>query len=215
MKCYKIKILLKSCFVFALFFVFIGERKNKEVNHMDDTRIIELYFQRSEEAIAQTEKKYGRYCYSIAYNILKDELDSMECVNDTYLKVWEKIPPAKPSPFSTFIGRITRNISIDRLRTESAQKRISDTAVFEELDEIISDNDTDIHDTIFLRNAINAFLEKLPKKERKIFVLRYWYMYSSADIGKEMGMSDGVVRVKLSRLRENFRSHLEKEGIEI
>ena len=73
---------------------------------MDDTRIIELYFQRSEEAIAQTEKKYGRYCYSIAYNILKDELDSMECVNDTYLKVWEKIPPAKPSPFSTFIGRI-------------------------------------------------------------------------------------------------------------
>ena len=182
---------------------------------MDDTRIIELYFQRSEEAIAQTEKKYGRYCYSIAYNILKDELDSMECVNDTYLKVWEKIPPAKPSPFSTFIGRITRNISIDRLRTESAQKRISDTAVFEELDEIISDNDTDIHDTIFLRNAINTFLEKLPKKERKIFVLRYWYMFSSGDIGKEMGMSDGVVRVKLSRLRENFRSHLEKEGIEI
>ena len=87
--------------------------------------------------------------------------------------------------------------------------------MFEELDEIISDNDTDIHDTIFLRNAINAFLEKLPKKERKIFVLRYWYMFSSGDIGKEMGMSDGVIRVKLSRLRENFRSHLEKEGIEI
>jgi len=182
---------------------------------MDDARIIELYFQRSEEAIAQTEKKYGRYCYSIAYNILKDELDSNECVNDTYLKVWEKIPPAKPSPFSTFIGRITRNISIDRLRSEGAQKRISDAAVFEEIDEIISDNDIDVHDSIFLRNAINAFLEKLPKKDRKIFVLRYWYMYSSADIGKEMGMSDGVVRVKLSRLRENFRSHLEKEGIEI
>ena len=112
-----------------------------------------------------------------------------------YLKVWEKIPPAKPSPFSTFIGRITRNISIDRLRTESAQKRISGAAVFEELDEIISDNDTDIHDSIFLRNAINAFLENLPRKERKIFVLRYWYMCSVKEISRDFELSESKIKM--------------------
>ena len=182
---------------------------------MDDSKIIELYFQRSEDAIAQTDKKYGKYCYTIAYNILKDQSDSQECVNDTYLKVWEKIPPAKPSPFSTFIGGITRNISIDRLRRSSAQKRATHTVLRDEVGEMIGDGSVDIHDTVFLRNTINTFLAGLGTKDRKIFVLRYWYMFSSADIGKEMGMGDGVVRMKLTRMREQLKKHLEKEGVDI
>jgi RNA polymerase sigma-70 factor (ECF subfamily) len=184
---------------------------------MEDSKIIELYFQRSEDAIVQTDKKYGKYCYAIAYNILKDSSDSQECVNDTYLKVWDNIPPAKPSRFSAFIGKLTRNISIDRLRRSNAQKRISlsVSAVFEEVDEMIADNNIDIHDKVFLSNTINTFLASLSPKDRKIFVMRYWYMYSSADIGKEMRMSDGSVRMKLSRMRKAFKNHLEKEGVEL
>lgn len=183
---------------------------------MDDTKIIDLYFARSEEAILQTHKKYGRYCYTIAYNILNDVLDSQECVNDTYLKVWETVPPARPSRFSVFIGKITRNLSINRLRYANAKKRSAETEVaFEEIDALIPDSMTDIHDTVFLKSVINSFLARLSKTDRKIFVQRYWYMCQSVDIAKEIGKSDSFVRVKLFRMREDFKKHLKGQGVEL
>ena len=183
---------------------------------MEDCKIIELYFQRSQDAIVQTDKKYGKYCYTIAYNILSDALDSEECVNDTYLKVWETIPPAKPSRLSYFIGKLTRNLSIDRLRKKSAMKRCAEADVaFEELDGMISDTMLDIHDTVFLKNTVNSFLGGLSKRDRKMFIQRYWYLCSSVEIAKELGVSDSFVRVRLLRIREDFKNYLIKEGVEI
>ena len=183
---------------------------------MEDAKIIELYFRRSEEAIVQTDKKYGKYCYTIAYNILGNVLDSQECVNDTYLKVWETIPPARPSKLSVFIGKLTRNLSINRLRRANALKRSADADIaYEELDGMISDNAMDIHDKVILKNAVNSFISGLSKRDRIIFIQRYWYMCPSVDIAKELGLSDSFVRVKLFRLRDDFKKHLEKEGVTV
>lgn len=183
---------------------------------MEDEKIIELYFARSENAIVQTEKKYGKYCYTIAYNILGNVLDSQECVNDTYLKVWETIPPARPNRLSVFIGKLTRNLSINRLRRANALKRSADADLaYEELDGMISDNAMDIHDKVILKNAVNSFIAGLSKRDRIIFIQRYWYMCPSVDIARELGLSDSFVRVKLFRLRDDFKKHLEKEGVTV
>ena len=183
---------------------------------MEDAKIIELYFRRSEEAIVQTDKKYGKYCYTIAYNILGNVLDSQECVNDTYLKVWETIPPARPSRLSVFIGKLARNLSINRLRRANALKRSADADLaYEELDGMISNNAMDIHDKVILKNAVNSFIAGLSKRDRIIFIQRYWYMCPSVDIAKELGLSDSFVRVKLFRMRDDFKKHLEKEGITV
>ena len=176
---------------------------------MEDAKIIELYFRRSEEAIVQTDKKYGKYCYTIAYNILGNVLDSQECVNDTYLKVWETIPPARPSKLSVFIGKLARNLSINLKRSADAD------LAYEELDGMISDNAMDIHDKVILKNAVNSFISGLSKRDRKIFIQRYWYMCPSVEIAKELGLSDSFVRVKLFRMRDDFKKHLEKEGITV
>ena len=141
---------------------------------MEDEKIIELYFERSENAIVQTEKKYGKYCYTIAFNILGNVMDSQECVNDTYLKVWETIPPARPNRLSVFIGKLTRNISLNRLRMSRTKKRSAETEIiFEEIDGMISDPMTDIHDSVFLRNTISSFVKGLSKRDRRIFIQRY------------------------------------------
>ena len=183
---------------------------------MEDKMIVDLYWERSEAAIVETEKKYGKYCYTIAYNILGNAMDSQECVNDTYLKVWQTIPPARPNRLSVFIGKLTRNISLNRLRMLNTKKRSVETEViFDEIDSMISDPMTDIHDSIFLKNTISSFVDGLSKRDRRIFIQRYWYMYPSAEIAKEHGVSDSFVRVKLFRLREDFKKYLEKEGIEI
>lgn len=183
---------------------------------MEDAQIIELYFQRSENAIVQTDKKYGRYCYTIAYSILRNASDSQECVNDTYLRVWNAIPPARPSRLSVFIGKITRNLSINRLEKENAKKRSEkNEVILEEVDNFLCDPMTDIHDSVFIKNTVNSFLAGLSKRDRKIFVQRYWYMYTSVEIAKELGVSDSFVRVKLLRLKEDFRKYLEKEGVEL
>ena len=183
---------------------------------MEDEKIIELYFARSENAIVQTEKKYGKYCYTIAYNILGNVMDSQECVNDTYLQVWKTIPPARPERLSVFIGKLTRNISINRLRRANALKRSAEADVaFDEIDGMISDDMADVHDKVVLKNAINSFVTGLSKRDRRIFIQRYWYMCPSVDIAKELGVSDSFVRVKLYRLREDFKNYLEKEGVDI
>jgi RNA polymerase sigma-70 factor (ECF subfamily) len=183
---------------------------------MDDQQIVDLYWQRDEKAIDQTQKKYGKYCHTIAYAILHSHEDAEECVNDTYLRAWGAIPPAKPGRLSTFLGKITRNLSLDRYEKNTAQKRSGPVElVLDELSECIPDADSTLDpiDMIALGDAINAFLEGLPQKTRQIFLRRYWYMSPVRDIARDTVMSEGAVKVSLLRTRESFKAYLEKEGI--
>ena len=184
---------------------------------MDDRTLIELYNQRNESAISETQIKYGRYCFSIAFAILNSNEDSEECVNDTYLKVWNAIPPHAPTLFSAFIGKITRNTAIDRYLSLRAQKRNAGVElVLDELSECISDtSEENVSDELILKGAINSFLESLTKRERIIFMRRYWYASSIREIANGLSLSESNVRVILMRTREKFKNHLENEGIVI
>ena len=184
---------------------------------MEDSKILELYFERSEDAVAATEEKYGKYCYSIAMNILGDHEDSRECVNDTLLGAWNSIPPKRPSRLSLYLGKITRNIALNRRERDLAKKRGGGSfeLVFEELSECIPDTSEAESEDMELRSAIERFLRALPDNKRYIFVRRYWHMDSIADIAELSGLTESNVKVTLSRLRTAMRSFLEKEGISI
>ncbi len=181
---------------------------------MEDKTIVELYWQRNEDAVAVTQQKYGRYCHSIAYNILLSDEDAEECVNDTYLKVWNSIPPERPSLLKSFIGRITRNIALDRYDYNTAQKRGGVSVALSELDECIPDvSDQNTADDYALRKAINGFLASLPARTRTVFMQRYFYACSVKQIAQSLGMTEVNVKVTLLRARAKLKAHLEKEGI--
>ena len=184
---------------------------------MEDHQIIALYFRRSEDAIAETDQKYGRYCYSIAYNILTNREDAEESVSDTYLAAWKAMPPKKPTVLSTFLGRITRNLSIDRWRTRGAQKRGGGELplALHELEECVAGGRSpeEICEARQLVALYNQFLEALPEIQRQVFLCRYWYLYSTAAIAAATGFSDTKVRTMLMRTRKKLRTFLEKEGI--
>ena len=184
---------------------------------MEDNKIIELYFDRSEEAIKQTQEKYGRYCYSIAMNILEGHEDSEECVNDTLLCAWNSIPPKRPTYLSLFLGRITRNMALNKKEKSTAKKRggMGFELVFDELSECIPDTDTPESEDTVLKEAIESFLRSLPNNKRYIFIRRYWYMDSISEIAKLTHLTESNVKVTLSRLRTNMKEFLEKEGISI
>ena len=185
---------------------------------MKDSEIIDLYFDRSEDAITETDKKYGAYCYTIAINILDEPEDSKECVNDTYLAVWNSIPPKRPDCFSAFIGRITRNISIDRYVKEHAKKRNRDAdLVFDELAELIPDPDSECSSvfSMSVKKAVNGFLSSQSERNRAIFVQRYFYMLPAKRIALELKMHESTVRVALLRQRATLLEYLKKEGIEV
>lgn len=184
---------------------------------MDDRAIIELYNKRDENAIGETQKKYGRYCHYIAYSILHSDEDSEECVNDTYMKVWNSIPPRSPERFSAFIGKITRNTALDRYAQNRAQKRDAGVELaLDELSECISDSaDEEMTEELILKDAINRFLASLPKRTRIIFMRRYFYLLSIKEIAEGLGISESNVKVTLLRTREKMREYLEKEGIVI
>ena len=195
-----------------------GLEKQKGGDRMEDNRIVELYWDRSETAIAETQKKYGKYCHYIAYNILKSESDAEECVNDTYLRAWEAIPPQRPTLLKSFIGRICRNLALDRYDRERALKRRGNTElVYEEMGECLPSggDGREMSDEIALRNAINGFLESLPQQTRVIFVRRYWYLSPISHIAGDMGLSESNVKVTLMRTRKKFKAYLEKEEISI
>lgn len=183
---------------------------------MDDQAIVELYWNRSEHALSETSAKYGKYCYSIAYNILENSEDADESVNDTYLAAWGTIPPNRPSILSTFLGKLTRRISIDCLRKRTADKRGGGevTLVLDELEGCIAGKqnveNTYIHKE--LAEAINCYLDTLTQMERNIFLCRYWYLDSIADISSNFGLSQSKVTSMLYRLRKKLRLQLEKEG---
>lgn len=184
---------------------------------MDDKQILDLYWARSEKAIAETISKYGRYCRSIAYNILRNNEDCEECVNDTYLKAWESIPPQRPNSLSAFLGRITRNLSLNKYKHNKTHKRGLGQIplVLEELQECIpSVNNTEhLADELVLTEVLNRFLADLPPEARMIFMRRYWYMSSIKEIAADFSASESKVKMSLSRSRNKLRDLLGKEGI--
>ena len=181
---------------------------------MEDESIITMYQQRNENAIRETDAKYGRYCYTVAYNILHSEENALECLDDTYSTAWNTIPPERPTRLKCFLARITRNIAIDRYRYENAKKRLAQTEnIVEEYWECIPSTDAPIDDELMLKQAINSFLSGLDTRDRVIFMRRYWYSMSVCDIAKSMHLSESHTSVILHRTRKKFKDHLTKEGI--
>ena len=186
---------------------------------MEDTLIIELYFQRNEKAIQETDKVYGNYCYKIADNILNNHDDSCECVNDTWLHTWNSIPPGKPNCLKLFLAKITRNLAFDYVRRNNAKKRGGDEVnlVLDELSEHISSRFTVEHEIEYkeLVNAINAFLGTISKRDRCIFLRRYFYVEDVTVISKKYGISKQNILMILSRTRKKLKKYLEKEAYTI
>ena len=185
---------------------------------MNDKNIVDLYFNRDEEAITQTDKKYGRYCYSIAYNILTNKEDAEESVSDTYMTAWRAIPPRRPSVLSTFLGKITRHISIDRWRERSANKRGGGevTLALEELEDCVAglQNVEMEYERKELIRAYVKFLDTLPITERRVFLCRYWYVDSVEAIAEKYGFSQSKVKTMLYRTRVKLRKQLAEEGLQ-
>lgn len=184
---------------------------------MDDRQIIELYNERSETAISETADKYGKYCYYIAYHILYNEQDSEECVNDTYLRTWQAIPPQCPNKLSAFLGRITRNLALNRYRYYIKEKRGygKTSLVLDELQECVpAGNSTEqaIEEKLLVE-VINRFLYELPIEKRMMFLRRYWYLSSIKEIAEDYEISEGKVKMTLLRIRNKLKQTLEKEGI--
>lgn len=186
---------------------------------MEDEAIVQLYWDRNEQAIPATAEKYGSYCTTIARNILGSREDAEECVNDTYLHAWNAMPPHRPQVLSTFLGKITRNLSFNRHRHNTAEKRGGGAvpAVLEELSELVSGQDDveQVLDRKELIEAIDAFLAALPQVKRSIFVRRYWYTDSIPEIAFRHGMKEGTVSMTLSRLRRKLHDHLSERGFEL
>ncbi len=183
---------------------------------MEDTRIIELYFKRKEEAIQETDSKYGSYCFAIAENILHNTEDSEECVSDTWLAAWNAIPPQRPTVLRMFLAKITRNLSFNCFHARNAEKRGGGEIhlVLEELAECIA-NESETEDEYIakeLEQSIRLFVRGLPEREGNVFVRRYFFTESVAVIAKRYCLTENNVMVTLSRTRKKLRAHLSKEG---
>ena len=186
---------------------------------MEDSQIIELYWTRDEAAILASSEKYGAYCHAIAMNILDSIPDAEESVNDTWLGAWNAIPPQRPSILSAFFGAITRRISLNRRRDAKAQKRGGGqiALALEELSDIVP-SPASVEaalDEKELTAAVDAFLRMLPETERRVFLRRYWYLDSIAEISRRFGFSESKVKSMLHRSRNKLLSHLRKEGYEL
>jgi len=185
---------------------------------VDDNEIIELFWQRNETAISAVTAKYSKYCYSISYNILHNNEDADECVNDTYLRAWNAIPPTRPDNLAVYLGTITRRLSLNRYHKKSAQKRGSGLidAVLSELDEVVLDAsssfDEDLDGEIIIE-TLNRFLARLPEKQRNVFVRRYWHLRSIEEIAGDYELTATNVKQILFRSRNRLKKELKKEGI--
>ena len=186
---------------------------------MEDGRIIELYWDRDQRAIPETAGKYGRMLHGIAWNLLRSREDAEECVNDTYLRAWEAIPPARPGAFRIWLGQITRNLSLDRWRALRAQKRGGGQTelALSELEECLPAVSTQEHalEAQDLAESLNRFLEALPREKRVLFVQRYWYLRSVEELAAMHGMRKNTAASTLFRLRKQLREHLKKEGFAV
>ena len=186
---------------------------------MQDEKIVELYWQRDESAISETQAKYENYLYKIAYNILSDKEDSFESVNDTYLAAWNSIPPHRPNVLSTYLGKLTRRISIDIFRKRNRIKRqASEYALsLTELENCFSSDNSPEKDyeSKVLGEVINAFLRTLPDDARNVFIGRYYFLDSVKDVANYCGISESKAKTLLFRTRNSLREYLEKEGFTI
>ena len=185
---------------------------------MEDSKIIELYFLRSEQAITETAEKYGAVTKKLAYNILHDLQDAEECVNDTYLGAWNTIPPQKPNPLLTYLCKILRNLAIKKYHSKTAAKRNSTYDVaLDELEKCFPSSDSveDSFDAAETARSINAFLKSLSPENRILFVRRYWHADSIEYLAELFSVSPHTVSVRLNRIREKLKNHLRKEGVSL
>ena len=186
---------------------------------MEDSMIINLYFNRNEKAVSETAQKYGNYCFTISNNILKNESDAEECVSETYLKAWNNIPPERPLRLAAFLGKIVRNLSLDRYKFNRREKRKGSEfeLLLSELEDCVSSNLTTINefDSGFTVDLINDWLHAQTAQNRVMFVRRYWYADAIGDLVDKFGMSESKVKSILFRMRKNLKRHLEKEGVHV
>ena len=184
---------------------------------MDDKAILDLYWARSEQAISETDAKYGVYCFCIAYNILNSREDSEESVSDNYMAAWNSIPPKRPAILSAFLGKITRYISLDHWKKRSRLKRGGGEMelCLEELQDCVSGRES-TEDAVIRKEtiaAVNHFLSTLSETERKVFLCRYWYLESVKDIAERFGFSPNRTSILLRRVRQKLNTYLATEGL--
>lgn len=178
---------------------------------MDDQKIIELLFERLESALIEIQKKYHKLCLKVSFDIVGTQPDCEECVNDSYWKLWNSVPPNRPNSLRAYLLRIVKNLSLDVLRKKHAKKRSTELElVYEELEECISDL-TRVEQEENLKDVINQFLCKLDPNNRRIFLKRYWYTKSIMVIAEEEGLKESTIKMRLLRLRNQLKSELEKE----
>ena len=185
---------------------------------MQDREIVELYWARDELAIEQTKLKYGALCTAVALRILGDGRDAEECVNDTYLGAWNAMPPHKPAVLSSFLGRITRNLSLKRWRLRNAEKRGAGEVALslDELEECVAGDAGDVTERLEAQELVrhlDAYLGGLPEGQRRIFLCRYWHFDSIHEIAQRFGFTESKVKMSLKRTRDGLAVYLAKEGV--
>ncbi len=184
---------------------------------MEDEQIVDLYWQRSDLAISETNQKYGRYCHTIAYNICGIDEDAEECVNDTWFRAWNLMPDQRPTILSAFLGRITRNFAINLIKTKNRIKRGGGEAILalDELEECVpggADPEYALEEKE-LEKAIGRFVSELPRTEKMIFILRYWHVTPIDEIADKLQFSKGKIKSSLFRTRRKLRAYLQEEGL--
>ncbi len=185
---------------------------------MDDGQIIDLYWNRDQRAVRETDGKYGKLLHSIAWNLLQSREDSEECVNDTYLRAWNTIPPTRPEAFRTWLGQITRNLSLDRWKNRKAEKRGGGAEILlGELEDCLPSQagPERVVEEQELAEALNIFLWGLSLESRAMFLRRYWYGQNVAEVAEALGCGAGKVKSSLFRSRKALRAYLEQEGITV
>lgn len=178
---------------------------------LQDREIVALYHARDEQAIHHSQRQYGAYCHTVAMNILQSLPDADECVNDTWLAAWNSMPPKKPDSLRAYLGKLTRNLSLNRLKSLRREKRDSRlTVAFEELEECIpAPDDTESR---LICGWLDEYLGTLSRLDRQLFVGRYWYSYSVKDMARHYGLSPNAVTKRLARTREGLRAYLKERG---
>ena len=182
---------------------------------MEDSQIVELYWAREERAVGETAQKYGPYCRSVSWNILRDLQDVEECLNDTWLQAWNAMPPQRPVVLRAFLGRITRNLSLKVYEKNHAQKRGGGQIclALEELEDCLSDGPELRLEAAELSRFLDRFVRTLPQRDGMIFVCRYWYLEPVAEIARRYRLAVGTVKSSLHRSRNKLRISLEQEGL--
>ena len=196
-------------------YIGVSAYTKEEGSGVEDQQIVGLFWSRSEEALNAAAEKYGAYCFSVANNILGSKEDSEECVNDTYLRAWNAIPPHKPENLAAFLGKIARNLAFDRYAAATAEKRGGRELplVLDELRNCLPE--AGMEESLALTDALNRFLDGLKPEQRKIFMLRYWQVLSVEEVAKTLCISQSKVKMTLLRTRRQLREFLEKEELGI